>query len=290
MSYVATGTSPAPSIVHGNTITWNDVGPLAANRSTTIALVAKIEEDAEGVLNNTVTVTGTPENATNVIASATALVSVICVAIEKSCASTVSLGKTVTYTIKYSNPGGANLTDVVITENYPDGLTFISADPAPDTGTNNTWTIGTLPADESGKITIKMKLPASTWDFSYEEKGSVVGEGIVMISKEMSTEQKPYTLENRVTISGSYNDTNVSATASAITTVSASGSSLELTEHGSGTYESEEELSLYSKNLRIKYDKTTNATLTASSWKSLLSGRRTSVSRIMRKRLLYTRR
>jgi uncharacterized repeat protein (TIGR01451 family) len=248
-------------------ITWNDIGPLAANLSKKIELVVEIEEDAEGVLNNTVKVTGTPENATNVSASATALVSVIRVGIEKSCTSTVSLGGTVTYTITYSNPGGTNLTNVVITENYPADLTFISADPASDPGTNNTWTIGTLLAGESGKITVVMKVPASTWDFSYEETGSVSGEGIVMISKEMSTEQKPYKLENIVTISGSYNDTNVSATDSAITTVSASGSSLEITEHGSGTYESEEELNVDSKNLRIKYDKTTNAKYSPTTFK-----------------------
>jgi uncharacterized repeat protein (TIGR01451 family) len=251
----------------GMDITWYFNESLAANLSKTIELVAKIEEDAEGVLNNTVTVTGTPENATNVSASATALVSVIRVAIEKSCASTVSLGGTVTYTIKYSNPGGTNLTNVVITENYPAGLTFISAVPAPDSGTNNTWTIGNLTPDESGKITIKLKVPASTSDLSYEESGSVSGEGIVMISKEMSTEQKSYKLENIVTISGSYGATNVSATASAITTVSASGSSLELTEHGSGSYESEEESSLSLENGGIRFDKYTKASYSPTTFK-----------------------
>ncbi|MGB3457791.1 MAG: NosD domain-containing protein, partial [Halobacteriota archaeon] len=240
-------------------ITWDDVGPLAVNASTTIKLVAQIEEDAEGVLKNTVDVTGRPVIGTNVYASATAQVSVIRLAIEKSCKSTTSLGKTVTYTIKYSNPGEVDLTNVVITENYPDDLTFKSAVPAPDPGTNNKWTIGTLPADESGKITIKMKVPASMSDLSYTESGSVSGEGIVMISKELSTKVEPFDLENIVTISGSYGATNVSATATAITTVSVSGSSLEITEHGSGTYESEEELSVSPEKMGIKFDKTTNA-------------------------------
>jgi uncharacterized repeat protein (TIGR01451 family) len=192
-------------------ITWDITGSLAVGDSKTIKLVAKIAENATGVLNNTVNVTGTTENGTDVSAHAAAEVRVIRVAIEKSCkSSTVSLGGTVTYTIKYSNPGGTNLTNVTITENYPADLTFISANPSPDPGTNNsTWTIGTLMAGESGKITIKMKVPDSTLDLSYTEKGSVSGEGIVMISKEMSTEQKSYELENIVTISGSYEDTNV---------------------------------------------------------------------------------
>ncbi|NQE54064.1 Cell surface glycoprotein, partial [ANME-1 cluster archaeon GoMg3.2] len=251
-------------------ICWDNVGPIAAGANTTIELVVEIAENATGVLTNTVNVTGTLPlpSGDKVYDDATAEVRVIRVAIEKSCkSSTVSLGGTVTYTIKYSNPGGTNLTNVTITENYPADLTFISANPAPDPGTNNsTLTIGTLMAGESGKITIKMKVPASTLDLSYTESGSVSGEGIVMISKEMSTEQKSYELENIVTISGSYEATNVTATASVITTVS-SGASLEITEHGSGTYESEEKLSLSPVNLRITFYKYTKASYSPTTFK-----------------------
>jgi uncharacterized repeat protein (TIGR01451 family) len=258
--------TPSANSTNG-TIIWDDVGPLRVNASKTIMLVARIDENATGVLINTVDVTGTPGNATNVYAHAAAEVRVILLEIEKSCTSTVSLGGTVEYTIKYYNHGGVDLTDVVITENYPKILTFISAVPAPDSGTNNKWTIGTLPVDGLGKITIKMKVPDSTLDLSYTESGSVSGEGIVMISKELSTKVEPFDLENIVTISGSYGEINVSATASAITTVSVSGSSLEITEHGSGTYESEEELSVSSKNLRINFNKTTNAEYSPTTFK-----------------------
>ena len=248
----------------GMDITWYFNESLAVNHSETIELVVEIAENATGVLINTVAVTGTPD----VYDEATAQVRVIRLKIEKSCkSSTVSLGGTVEYTIKYSNPGGTNLTNVVITENYPDGLTFKSAVPAPDPGTNNKWTIGTLTPEESGTITIKMKVPASVLDLSYTESGSVSGEGIVMISKELSTKVEPFDLENIVTISGSYEATNVSATASAITTVSASGSSLEITEHGSGIYESEEELSVSPEIMGIKFDKTTNAEYSPTTFK-----------------------
>jgi len=259
--------SDADMTQDGMDITWYFNESLAVNHSETIELVVEIAENATGWLNNTVDVTGTQETGDEVRDEATAEVRVIRLEIEKSCASTVSLGGTVTYTITYSNLGETNLTNVVITENYPDGLTFISADPAPDSGTNNKWTIGTLRAGESGKITIKMKVPDSTLDLSYTENGSVAGEGIVIISKEMSTVQKPYKLENIVTISGSYKETKVSATASAITTVSASGSSLEITEHGSGTYESEEESSLSLEDGGIHFDKTTKAEYSPTTFK-----------------------
>jgi uncharacterized repeat protein (TIGR01451 family) len=251
------------------TITWDITGSLVVGATKTITLVARVGENATGVLTNTVDVTGTTEDGTTVSASDTAQVDVIRpVTIEKSCkSSTVSLGGTVTYTIEYSNSGGTKLTNVVITENYPAGLTFSSAVPAPDPGTNNTWTIGDLAPDQSGKITIKMKVPASTSDLSYEESGSVSGEGIVMISKELSTKVKPYNLKNVVTISGFDNAMKVSATASAITTVSASGSSLEITEHGSGTYESEEKSSLSLENGGIRFNKYTNASYSPTTFK-----------------------
>jgi uncharacterized repeat protein (TIGR01451 family) len=112
----------------------------------------------------------------------------------------VAPGGNVTYTIKYKNTGTVPLHDVVITEHYPKGVTFISASPAPDAGTNNVWTIGTLLPGESGTIVIKVKVPEQI-DLSFTETGSVIGEGVVMVTKDLSTEQKPYSLRNRVTLS-----------------------------------------------------------------------------------------
>jgi uncharacterized repeat protein (TIGR01451 family) len=118
----------------------------------------------------------------------------------KSAPTSVAPSGNITYTINYANVGLVALTDVTITENYPGGVTFISADPAPDAGTNDKWTIGTLSAGVSGQIIIKVKAPDSR-DLSFTETGSVTGEGFVMVSKDQSTEQKQYTLKNVVTLS-----------------------------------------------------------------------------------------
>ncbi len=174
----------------------------------------------------------------------------------KSAPTSVAPGGTITYTILYANVGLVALTDVTITENYPEGVTFISADPAPDAGTNNKWTIGTLPAGASGQIIIKVKVPDSP-DLTFTETGSVTGEGFVMVNKDLSTEQKPYRLKNVVTISCAETDP---VTASASTTVSGvPGTSLEITEHGSGIYESEELLNFGTKNKSIRLQKSTEA-------------------------------
>ncbi|RCV62838.1 CASH domain-dontaining protein [Methanophagales archaeon] len=175
---------------------------------------------------------------------------------KSSSPTTVAPGGTVTYTIICNNSGEVELTNVTITENYPEGVTFISAVPAPDPGTNNMWTIGVLPVGEFRTITITVKVPESR-DLSFTESGSVTGEGFVMVSKDLSTEQEPYTLKNVVTITCAETDP---VSASALTTVSGvPGTSLSITEHGSGNYTSEEILDLQTKNKSISLQKSTEA-------------------------------
>lgn len=178
------------------------------------------------------------------------------VTLKKSCSpSIVPPGGNVTYTINYTNRGEADIHNVVITEYYPKGVTFISASPAPDQGTN-IWVIGTLAANTSGIINITVKVPESR-AYSFFEGGSVIGEGFVMVSKDIATEQKSYTLTNVVTLSCTELGP-ISATAS--TTLSGvPGTSISVTEHGSGIYESDESLKLCTKNRSISIVKSTNA-------------------------------
>ncbi len=167
----------------------------------------------------------------------------------------VAPGGNVTYTINYTNTGTVPLTDVVITEHYPKGVTFISASPAPDVG-NNVWIIGNLSAGESGTIVINVKVPEQI-DLYFTETGSVIGEGVVMVTKDLSTEQKPYSLRNRVTLSCDELDPK---SAYATTKVSGvPGTSLGITESGSGVYSSDENLDLETKNRTIILKKSTNA-------------------------------
>jgi uncharacterized repeat protein (TIGR01451 family) len=58
-------------------ITWSNIGPLAAGESKVITLVAHIEEEAVGVLNNSVNVTGTLPAGDDVHSCGTAQVIVI---------------------------------------------------------------------------------------------------------------------------------------------------------------------------------------------------------------------
>jgi uncharacterized repeat protein (TIGR01451 family) len=68
----------------------------------------------------------------------------------------VKAGAQLVYLISYSNSGEAPAYDVVITETYDSNVYFVSADPAPDYGTQNVWHISPdpLPVDAVGFILV----------------------------------------------------------------------------------------------------------------------------------------
>jgi uncharacterized repeat protein (TIGR01451 family) len=180
------------------------------------------------------------------------------VKIEKSSSpSTVSPGGIVNYIITYKNTGSMDLINVTITENYPEGVKFISALPSPVSG-NNKWTRATLKPEESGEINITVKVSKSSKNTSIRESGSISGEGFVMVSKDISTEQESYTLKNVVTLT--CNEAGP-ISAIALTTVGGVpvGTSLEIVEHGSGIYSSDEVINTHSKDQSIRLEKSTEA-------------------------------
>jgi len=76
----------------------------------------------------------------------------------------VTGGETITYYLAYENIGATTLTRVVVTESYGSFVNFISATPAPDSGTNDHWTIGTLNPGDTGEIEITVFVNSNTPD------------------------------------------------------------------------------------------------------------------------------
>lgn len=177
--------------------------------------------------------------------------------ITKSASSqTVSPGGLVTYTITYTNYWN----DAVITEDYPDKMTFISAYPQPDTGTNNRWTI---PLGK-GTITVTLKVPASSnTKFNFEQEAS--GVGFVRSWKDLSTGCEPYDLINKVTLSSPNSPPQIAT--SRVKVTGSIGVELSQMESGSGEY-SREDLITYNRkknyinevsNLSVKHQSTSFA-------------------------------
>jgi uncharacterized repeat protein (TIGR01451 family) len=177
--------------------------------------------------------------------------------IEKTASSsTVSPGDLLNYTIIYTNTGDARLTEVVITESYPEGVDFVSASPAPDHGTNNRWTIGDLPPGDPGKITVVVRVP-ELQDFEFSGEGMITGTGFVNVRKSLSTSRGPLDLKNVVTITSAETGP---ASASASVTITDPGTELSTHEHGSGFYESGEVVQVRTENKSISMEKDVAAT------------------------------
>ncbi|MBN1235429.1 MAG: DUF11 domain-containing protein, partial [Methanotrichaceae archaeon] len=163
--------------------------------------------------------------------------------------SAVSPGGTLTYTITYANLAAFDLRDVVITESYPAGVTFISASPASDSGTNNRWTIGTLPGYASGTIAIDVRAPEEP-KIKFDLGQSATGEGFVSSYKDLNTGREPQTLANQVTMTAR-GLTGVTAS-SKVAVSGEAGTKAAMRESGSGTYSKEEELSYIRENRSIR--------------------------------------
>ena len=69
-------------------------------------------------------------------------------------------GGSLVYTIDYANSGTDTTTGVVVTAAYDPILSFVSAVPAPDAGTTNRWTIGTLSGGQGGSIQVTLDVPS----------------------------------------------------------------------------------------------------------------------------------
>ena len=69
---------------------------------------------------------------------------------------TASVGDTVTYTIKVTNNGSVNATGLMITDDWPVGITYVSSSADIGTYDNGTtiWTVGNLNTGVSDKLTI----------------------------------------------------------------------------------------------------------------------------------------
>lgn len=67
------------------------------------------------------------------------------------------IGSQITVTINYRNKGPGQALFVSINETYPNGTTYVSANPAPSIG-NNYWNIGNLTPGQSGTITVRLRI------------------------------------------------------------------------------------------------------------------------------------
>ena len=171
LTYVSATPVPTTVSADGKTLTWSNVGPLAAAGSTSIEIKAELDGAAYGSLTNNVEAEGRPPSGDAVTDTDTADVTSdpASIDIEKSATPTSgSPGTEITFTLAVSNTGSVALDPVEVTDTLPLGLTYVSATPVPTTvsadGKTLTWSnVGPLAAAGSTSIEIKAELDGAAY-------------------------------------------------------------------------------------------------------------------------------
>ncbi|UCC89647.1 MAG: DUF11 domain-containing protein [Anaerolineales bacterium] len=165
--YTSYVTSTPPAAQDGNVLTWLFNQPLAMGASRVVTFVVQVDDhplaDGLSIVNDTYSVTGA-----NVYTGATGSPVAVTVQapdlhITKSdYVDPIWAGGTLTYTLAYSNSGGADAVGVIISDTI-DGITeFVGSTPISDSNVGDTyyWNIGPLTAGNSGSIVITVSVPS----------------------------------------------------------------------------------------------------------------------------------
>jgi len=152
---------PAPDV--GTNNLWT-IGSLAPGASATISVVA----DAVAPNGSIATLTGVMSDALS--NSSTAIATTVIDLVPSlqlgivGAPEPVQPGSLLTYTLTFGNTGTLDATGTVLSAVLPAGASFVSATPAPDAGTTDTWTLGTLAVGASGTVTLRAMVDASLPD------------------------------------------------------------------------------------------------------------------------------
>jgi uncharacterized repeat protein (TIGR01451 family) len=135
--------SPAADSAVGQTITWNNVGPIAPGGSVLIILNSTVNlNTTNGTYTNNITVTGVPPNGNNVSDSDSATVSTYTAAInvvKTGFPGTVVVGANEQFSVNITNTGQVNLT-VTVVDLLPANVNFVSSPDAPTSNASGTVT------------------------------------------------------------------------------------------------------------------------------------------------------
>ncbi|OPX77807.1 MAG: Cna protein B-type domain protein [Methanosaeta sp. PtaB.Bin039] len=169
----------------------------------------------------------------------------------------IAPGEPITYTIEICNDGEFTLEDVVAKDVFDGDVIMVSATPpiSPD----GLWHIGEIAPKECVHLSLTVLVPEIDTSFSMEQ--GVSGTGFVNVNNDYSTNVEPYGLTNCIHVTSKYGQLALpeSSSCASVTVRPNKGTELEVREHGSGVYQSEETTSLESKNKSISSSKTLTA-------------------------------
>ncbi|MEM2916441.1 MAG: LamG-like jellyroll fold domain-containing protein [Candidatus Woesearchaeota archaeon] len=142
-----------PTPLTGTNNTWQ-LGNLTPGTNISINITVLVLNVSNGtIINNTATVSFFNDTEKQTSASATINTTVLSYPVYNFTNLTitktdkpdpVNISTNLTYQINISSLGNGTAYNVIVNDTYPEQIIYLSANPAPDSGTNNTWSIGTL--------------------------------------------------------------------------------------------------------------------------------------------------
>ena len=251
MSYLSDDSNGTAS---GLLVSWN-LGFMEPGESRLIGLAARVDEDASGVQINTARVSAATENGTPVSALDIAEVDILSLNVSKEAdRKTVKRGENITYTITICNDGSLPLEDVVAWDAIDKQLILLYS--SMDTAEDGKWHLGTLAPGQCATITLIVQVPES--NFRFDMTSSVSGAGFVNVADDYSTTLPQFVIKNTVYASSSSIKRQSEDTAM-VTVLGEAGTELTRREHGSGAYQSEEELRIITENKSIQANRSMTA-------------------------------
>ena len=157
--------SPSPTGNSGSLYFWN-FASLANAESETITIDVLVGSSSSGILTNNVEVssdTYDPLSENNMASKAVAIGDAADLSIEKTASTNaVIVGEELNYSIMVTNNGPHTAEYLLVSDNLPSDVTFLSADPAPSGNTGQTyyWNLVSLNAGESFEIQINVSADA----------------------------------------------------------------------------------------------------------------------------------
>ena len=221
-----------------------------------------LAEDIPGPIVNNATVEGIDEKEDPVTAEDFASVDILQPQIQLSGLTVTKIadktevrpGEEVVYNITICNYHG--IVDVIDTFNRD--VEFVSADPSPNVGhRRQIWKSLSIDGCRSITLVVRTKKPQN---FTFDMDQGVEGVGFVNVANDYNTAYPTYVLINNVEVTEPDNPENILNRTTENVYVRDLGTELETREHGSGTYENEEQIRMRTANKSISMDKDVSAT------------------------------
>jgi len=164
----------------------------------------------------------------------------------------VRRGEEVSYVIKICNNGGQPATNITVRDVFDSSVEFITA--WPPQASNGVWKFARLDPGECAEIGLTVRVPRI--DVKYESHQKIKGEGFVRVYRDYTTSREPSALTNRVYV---VSDQMQQSALAKVKVLGEEGTDLRIREHGSGAYESREDLRFLTENKSIKLNRSVRA-------------------------------